>query len=193
MTGHYNIDLSQVKHVGTRSTSEELRRRLPRLTMSLVMTVIFLIVSAIVPSTIGEIDLPGLNLKADFLVWFIAMVIAVLFLIRALSDAMVLGDIVTDIFVKRLGIKQKVSPKRAFRDFIYIIIVILVAAGISPVLSEVGNFGSTLRNITTYVALGIILILIYDIGRILYRIIEQRAGSMAERLAKMAEKTKESK
>ncbi len=177
----------------TRSTSEEVRRRLPRLTMSLVMTVIFLIVSAIIPSTIGEIDLPGLNLKADFLVWFIAMVIAVLFLIRALSDAMVLGDIVTDIFVKRLGIKQQVSPKRAFRDLIYIIIVILVAAGVSPVLSEVGDFGGTLRNITTYVALGIILILIYDIGRILYRIIEQRAELIAERLAKKVEKTKENK
>ncbi|MFB0567086.1 MAG: hypothetical protein ACETVM_00670, partial [Candidatus Bathyarchaeia archaeon] len=92
-----------------------------------------------------------------------------------------------------LGIKQEVSPKRAFRDFIYIIIVILVAAAISPIFSEVENFGSMLRNVTTYIALGIILILIYDIGRILYRIIEQRAESVADRLAKMAEKTKESK
>ncbi len=173
--------------------SEEVRRRLPRLTMSLVMTVIFFIISAVIPPTIGDTDLPGLNLKADFLVWIIAMVIAALFLIRALSDALILGDIVTDIFVKRLGIKQKVSPRRAFRDFMYIIVVILVAAALSPVLSEVGDFGGTLRNITTYVALGIILILIYDIGRILYRIIEQRAESVAERLAKMAEKTKESK
>ncbi len=69
----------------------------------------------------------------------------------------------------------------------------MVAAALSPVLSEAGDFRGTLRNITTYVALGIILILIYDIGRILYRIIEQRAESVAERLAKMAEKTKESK
>ena len=161
--------------------------------MSLVMTFIFWIVSIIVPPTMGDIEIPGLNLKAKYLVWIVTMVITYVFLLRALSDALILGDILTDIFVKRLGIKQEVSPKRAFRDFIYIIVVILVAAAISPILGEIENFGSTLRNITTYIALGIILILIYDIGRLLYRIIEQRAESVADRLAKMAEKPKESK
>jgi cation transport ATPase len=174
-------------------TGIEIRRRFPRLTMSLVMAIIFWIVSVFVPPTMGDSVIPGLDLKASFLIRMITMIIAALFLIRALSDALILGDIVTDIFVKRLGIKQEVSPKRAFRDFIYIIIVILVAAAVSPILSEVDNFGSILRNITTYVALGIILILIYDIGRILYRIIEQRAESVADRLAKMAEKTEENK
>jgi len=162
-------------------TGREIRRRFPRLTMSLVMAVIFWIVSVFVPPTMGDSVIPGLDLRAAFLIRMITIIIAALFLIRALSDALVLGDIVTDIFVKR------------FRDFIYIIIVILVAAAVSPILGEVENFGSILRNITTYVALGIILILIYDIGRILYRIIEQRAESVADRLAKMAEKTEENK
>lgn len=161
--------------------------------MSLVMAVIFWIISAIVPPTIGDVVIPGLDLRADFLIWIVTIVIAALFLIRALSDAMVLGDIVTDIFVKRLGIRQEVSPKRAFRDFIYIIIIILVAAALSPIMSTIENFGSTLRNATTYIALGVILVLIYDIGRIIYRMIEHRAESMADRLAQMAEKNRESK
>jgi cation transport ATPase len=168
---------------------EEIRRRFPRLTMSLIMAIIFWIVSVVVPPTMGPIVVPGLNLQASLLVWIITVAIAMLFLLRALSDALVLGDILTDIFVKRIGIKHEVSPKRAFRDFMYIIIVILVAAAISPILGQVGDFGSTLRNITTYVGLGIILVLIYDIGRIIYRIIEQRAQSVADRLAKMAEKS----
>ncbi|NIU58696.1 MAG: hypothetical protein GWN67_20620 [Phycisphaerae bacterium] len=168
---------------------KEIRLRFPRLTMSLIMSIIFWIVSAIVPPTMENIEVPGLDLEASLLVWIITVAVAMLFLLRALSDALILGDILTDIFVKRIGIKQEVSPKRAFRDFIYIIVVILVAAAISPVLGKVGNFGNTLRNIITYVALGIILILIYDIGRIVYRIIEQRAQSMADRLAKMAEKS----
>lgn len=157
------------------------------------MAVIFWIISAIVPPTIGDVVIPGLDLRADFLIWIVTIVIAALFLIRALSDAMVLGDIVTDIFVKRLGIRQEVSPKRAFRDFIYIIIIILVAAALSPIMSTIENFGSTLRNVTTYIALGVILVLIYDIGRIIYRMIEHRAESMADRLAQMAEKNRESK
>lgn len=157
------------------------------------MAIIFWIISAVVPPTIGDAVIPGLDLRADFLIWIVTVVIAALFLIRALSDAMVLGDIVTDIFVKRLGIRQEVSPKRAFRDFIYIIIIILVAAALSPIMSTIENFGSTLRNVTTYIALGVILVLIYDIGRIIYRMIEHRAESMADRLAQMAEKNRENK
>ena len=172
---------------------KETRRRFPRLAISLVMAVIFWIVSIIVPPTMGDVDIPGLILKAEFLLYIVTTVITYVFLFRALSDALILGDILTDIFVKRLGIKHKLSPKRALRDFIYIVIVILVATALSPILSEIGNFGSMLRSITAYIALGIILILIYDIGRILYKIIEQWAESVAEHLTKMLERSKESK
>ena len=171
-----------------KSVSKEIRRRFPRLTMSLVMAVIFWIVSIIVPQTMRDVQVPGLDLEAEFLVWIVTMVIMYAFLVRALSDAIVLGNIVTDVLVKRLGIKEELSPKRAFRDFIIIVIVILVFFAVYPILSKVENLGSMLGNITVYIALGIILVLIYDIGRILYRIIEQRAESVADRLAKMAEK-----
>lgn len=172
-----------------KSVGNEIRRRFPRLTMSLVMAFIFWIVNVYVPQTMRGITVSGLDfIDVEFLVWIVTLVILYVFLVRALSDAMMLGNILTDILVKRLGIKEELSPKRAFRDFIIIIIVILVAFAVFPILNQVSNLGSMLTNITTYIALGIILILIYDIGRILYRIIEQRAESMADRLAKMAEK-----
>jgi len=171
-----------------KSVGNEIRRRFPRLTMSLVMAFIFWIVNVYVPQTMRGITVSGLDFEVEFLVWIVTLVIMYVFLVRALSDTMILGNILTDILVKRLGIKEKLSPKRAFRDFIIIIVVILVAFAVFPILDQVENFGSLLTNITTYIALGIILILIYDIGRILYRIIEQRAESVADRLAKMAEK-----
>jgi len=182
---------------------EEIRRRFPRLTMSLIIAVIFWIVSYIVPETIKKTNpegilIPGLSIHgfsvdAGFLIGTVTLIIAYVFLIRALSDALILGDILTDIFVKRLGIKTEISPKRAVRDFIYIILIILVAAAVSPFVAMIKNVGTLLSTVTTYIALGMILILIYDIGRILYRIIEQRAESVAERLAKMAEKPKENR
>lgn len=171
-----------------KSVGNEIRRRFPRLTMSLVMAFIFWIVNVYVPQTMRGITVSGLDFEVEFLVWIVTLVIMYVFLVRALSDTMILGNILTDILVKRLGIKEKLSPKRAFRDFIIIIVVILVAFAVFPILDQVENFGNLLTNITTYIALGIILILIYDIGRILYRIIEQRAESVADRLAKMAEK-----
>jgi len=175
----------------TRSMGEEIRRRFPRLAMSLLMAIIFWIINIVVPPTVSGIIIPGLNVNADTLVWIITMLFTATFLIRALPDVLVLSDIVTDIVVKRLGVKEEESSRRAARDAIYIIVIILVETALYPLLNMLGDVGSTLTTITTYAALAIILLLIYDIGRILYRMIERRAESMADRLVRMAERGKE--
>ena len=59
---------------------EEVRRRFPRLTMSLVMAIIFLMISIVVPQTIiSNILVPGLNLNAGFLVGTITWLFAAIF------------------------------------------------------------------------------------------------------------------
>lgn len=171
---------------------EEIRRRFPRIVMNLVMAVIFWIIDVFVPPTVSGVVIPGLNTNAGLLIWIVVTVIMAIFLIRALSDALVLGDILTDVVVRRLGIKEERSPKRAARDFIYIIIIILVVTALSPILASVADIGYLLTTAATYVALALIIILIYDIGRILYRIIEQKAELLADRLTQMAEKNKNS-
>ena len=160
--------------------------------MNMVTALIFWIVGAFVPQTVNTVVIPGLNTNASLLIWIVTTVIMAIFLIRALSDALVLGDILTDVVVKRLGIKEERSPKRAARDFIYIIIVILVVTALSPILASLFDIGYLLTTVATYVALTLIIILIYDMGRILYRIIEQKAESLADRLVQMAEKNKNS-
>ncbi|MCW3981409.1 MAG: hypothetical protein NWF11_08055, partial [Candidatus Bathyarchaeota archaeon] len=103
---------------------EEVRHRVPRLTMSLLIAIIFWIISIVVPSTIGSITIPGVETEASYIIWVITLGITAIFLIRALADALVLVDILTDIFVRRIGIKGERSPRRAARDFIYIIVII---------------------------------------------------------------------
>jgi hypothetical protein len=151
--------------------------------MNLLMTLIFWIISAFVPQTLTGIIIPGFDFDASLLVWIISSVVMAIFLIRALSDALVLGDIVTDVVVRKLGIKEEMSPKRAARDLIYIIIIVLVVTAVSPVLSTIENIGGTLSTAATYMALGLIIVLIYDMGRVLYRIVENKAELLADRLA----------
>ncbi len=166
---------------------EEVRRRFPRLTMSMVMAIIFYLINTFVPGTMEGITLPGLNINAGTLIGTIALIFTAIFLIRALADALVLSDILTDIFVKRLGIKEERSPKRAARELIYIIVIILVATALQPLIGTLEpSVKDPLATATVYVALGMILILIYDIGRILYRIVE----SVADRLVKMTDRMK---
>jgi len=173
--------------------SEEVQFRLPRLIMSIVMSLIFWIISIIVPPTISALMIPGLNVNAGTVVGFIALLLTAIFLIRALSDALVLSDIVADVIVRQLGIREERSLRRAARDAIYVVAIVLVATALYTLLGTLGEIGKMLTTATMYVALGIILVLIYDIGRIVYRVIERRAESVADRLAKMAEKSRNRK
>jgi cation transport ATPase len=203
MSEHFSIVLIVIGHkfvfiikendvINVKVKGEEIRRRFPRIIMNLVMAVIFWIIGVFVPPTVSTVVIPGLNTNADFLIWTVATVVMAIFLIRALSDALVLGDILTDVVVRRLGIKEERSPKRAARDLIYIIIIILVVTALSPILASIEEIGYLLTTTATYIALALIIILIYDIGRILYRIVEQKAELLADRLAEMAEKNKNS-
>lgn len=155
------------------------------------MAIIFFLVNMIVPPLMGDLMLPGINVNADTLVGAIALIFTAIFLIRALADGLVLSDILTDIFVKRLGIKEERSPKRAARDAIYIIAILLVTTALYPLISTLEpNIRDPLTMGTTYVALAVILVLFYDIGRILYRIVERKAESVADSIAKMTDKRK---
>ena len=170
---------------------EEVRRRFPRLTMSLVMAIIFYLINTFVPSTMEGIFLPGINLEASTLIGAITLIFTAIFLIRALADALVLSDILTDVFVKKLGIKEERSPKRAARDTIYIIVIILVTTALQPLIGTLeSSVKDPLATATVYIALAVILILIYDIWRILYRIVERKAASVADSLVKMTDRMK---
>lgn len=155
------------------------------------MAVIFILIIIFVPDTMEGINLPGININAGILIETIALIFTAIFLIRALADGLVLSDILTDIFVKRLGIKEERSPRRAARDAIYIIVILLVTTALQSLIATLEpGVKEPLTNATIYVALAMILILIYDIGRILYRIVERKAESMADRLSKMTDRMK---
>jgi hypothetical protein len=160
--------------------------------MNLIMALIFWVISVFIPPTLRSLIIPGINTEASFLVWILTIVVMGIFLVRALSDALVLGDVLTDILAKRLGIKEERSPKRAAREFAYIIIIVLVVSGLSPLFAAISDVGYYLSTATIYIGLGLIIIFIYDIGRIIYKIIEEKADSIADLWAKRAQKNKSS-
>jgi len=173
-----------------REKDEEIRNRLPRLVMSLIMGIIFWMLSVFIPPTLSEVIIPGIETQASFLVWMLMILIMGIFLIRVLSDALILGDILTDVFVGKLGIKEERSPKRAAREFVYIIVIVLVVTAISPILITVENYGFYFNAILIYVGLGLVIVFIYDIGRILYTILENKAEAIADQLTKTSQNKK---
>ena len=171
--------------------SREIQLRIPRLVMNLIMAFIFWVLNAFVPPTLEGIQLPGINYPASQVFWFVTLLIMIMFLVRALSDALVLGDILTDMVIRGIGIKEELSPKRALRDLIYIIVIVLVAAAASPFIKSVEKSVSMISTAVTYIALALIIVLIYDIGRIIYNLIEEKAEVLAEKISRITSENKE--
>ena len=162
---------------------EEIRRRLPRLVTNLIMAIIFWLISAFIPPRLPSLIIPGINTEASTLVWILTMIIMAIFLIRALTDALVLGDALTDVLTKKLGVKEEKSSKRAAREFVYIIVIVLVVTAVAPLLETIQDVGGYLSTATVYIGLGFVILFIYDIGRIVYKIIEEKAESFADYLS----------
>jgi hypothetical protein len=154
------------------------------LVTNVIMAIIFWVMSVFIPPTIPSQLVPGINVEASTLVWVFIIIIVAIFLIRALSDALVLGDVLTDVLVRRLGVKEERSPKRAAREFAYIIITVLIVTAVAPLLFNIQDVGYYLSTAITYIGLGLIIVFIYDIGRIVYAIIEEKADSFAEHFSK---------
>jgi hypothetical protein len=159
---------------------EEIRRRLPRLVTNLIMAIIFWIISVFIPPTLPSLIIPGINTETSFLVWILTIIITAIFLIRALTDALVLGDVLTDAITRKLGVKEEQSSKKAARELVYIIAIILVVTAVSPLLAQIQDIGVYLSTVTVYIGLGLVILFIYDIGRTVYKIIEEKAESLAD-------------
>jgi hypothetical protein len=157
---------------------EEIRYRLPRLIANVVIALFFAGMSYIVLWTLSNI-----STEIAFLLQIGLLIVAGIFLVRTLFDALAIIDNATGLFLRHLGIKEDWSRQRVFKDTIYIVAILLVVAAIFPLFSKLSNFGPLLQEITTYAALGLILLFVYDIGRTFYRITEEKANSVANRIS----------
>ena len=160
------------------AVSEELRNRLPKLIANIAITMVFLVLSFIALWTLSDI-----STEIVFLSQIGLLLAAGLFLVRSLFDVLVIIDKATGIFVKRLGIKDGCSRQRIFKDTVYVVAILLVAAATFPLFTRLPNYGSLLQEITTYAALGLLMLFVYDIGRTFYRITEKKANSVADRIS----------
>jgi hypothetical protein len=160
-------------------TNDKTKNRVSRLIANVSIAAVFAGMSYIVLWTLNT----AISTEIVFLLQIGFLLVAGIFLVRTLFDALTIVDKVTGVFVKRFGINEGLSRERIFKDVIYIIAILLVAAALFPVLNGLPNFGSLPQEITSYVALGLILLFVYDIGRTFYRITEKKANSVANRIS----------
>lgn len=119
--------------------------------------------------------------------WLLFVLIAGVFLVRALSYVLSIVDKLIGLFITHLGIKEPPSRDRIAKDLVVIIIVILVFAAIIPLLKILINIGTGPAAAITIVAIGVIFVFVYDIGRTSWRMLQAKANTVADRFANHSE------
>lgn len=165
---------------------QEIRFRLPKLVANLALALFFWVMSYI-----ASVTLTSISNEAGFLSQLGLLIVAGVFLVQTLFNALTIVDKVTKSFLRRLGIKEAWSRQRVLKDILYIVAILLVAAAIFPIFTKLSNFTPLMQQITTYAALGLILLFVYDIGRTLYRITEETANSVANRISNASNQEEE--
>ena len=152
---------------------EEILYRLPKVVSNLALALIFWVARYIVLVTLNTV-----NAEHVFLLQMGLLIVTGIFLVRASFNALTIADRLTGSFLKRLGIKEGWSRQRIFKDTICIVAVLLVAAALFPFFNTLSNVEQLMQQITTYFALGLIFLFVFDIGRTFYQITEAKANSV---------------
>jgi hypothetical protein len=153
----------------------EIKRRILKLSTNLLLALTFWQISIVTPLALGS---P--NQQSVFLVGYATLFIAGIFLVRALFNAVQIGDKTIGPLLSRLGIEEGKARERVTKDSICIIAAILCSAAISPFFNNLSSVGSSLQTIATFVVLGIVLLFVYDIGRVLHCVVEEKVDALSE-------------
>jgi hypothetical protein len=156
------------------SIREEIKDKLPKIATNLALALTFAMMNIIVSPCFSSV-----SRHLGLLTWIALMFVTGIFLVRALVNCLAISDKATRLFLKFLGIREEWSRRRALKDLIYIVAIILTAAAVYPLFEGIRGAGNALQTITTYVALALIFLFVYDIGRTLYRISEEKAEIVA--------------
>ena len=165
------------------AASRELKQKFPKLIANIVIAAIFT-----ASSQLAGWILKGINADVVFLLRIGLLLGAGIFLVRTLFDALTVTDKATKLLLKRVGIKKEQSKQRIFKDIICIVATLLVVAALGPILNGTSSINPTLNEIMTYAAMALILLFVYDIARTLYRITENKANGLANRISSSKER-----
>ena len=151
---------------------------LPKVVSNLILSIVFWFIQYII-----QLLSSSISAEQVFILQTGLLIVSGIFLVRASFNGLTIADYLTKSFLKRLGIKEKWSRERILKDLIFIVVVLLVSAGLYPIINFSENYGQTLQIITTYSALGFILLFVFDIGRVFYRMTENKANSVVNRFS----------
>jgi hypothetical protein len=185
--------MTQVK-----ALSQEIREKLPRVILDFVTIIITLMVAYVVLPIAYSIsfNIPAVGISIGLMVAIIFLVILAIIVVRILRDVTVILHVSSDELSKAVpGLEEPHQSliRKTVRDLSYVIVVIILFYVVTPLIVLIPGVGASLAAAIPLILAAIVVILLYDVGRLIYDEIAKSVHKVTEKLASAVEEYEKSK
>ena len=178
--------------------SHEIRDRLPRLVLDFVALIITLFVAYIVIPIASAIsfNVPVIGLSVGLAVAVIFLVILAILAVRILRDAAVMvhhGSHMLAKAVPGLEEHQQNLIRKVARDLFSVIVIVILFYLLTPFIVLMPGVGASLAAAIPLILAAVVVILLYDAGRLLYEEIAKSVQKVTDKIASMVEESEKSR
>jgi uncharacterized protein YoxC len=178
--------------------SQEIRDRLPRIVLDFVAIIITLFVAYIVLPIAYAIsfNVPVIGLSVGLAVAVIFLVILAILVVRILRDtaAMLhLGSHMLSKAVPGLEEHQQNLIRRVARDFFSVVVILILFYVLTPFIVLIPGVGASFAAAIPLILAAVVIILLYDAGRLLYDEIAKSVHKVTDKIASVVEESEKSK
>ena len=181
-----------------RPLSHEIRERLPRIVLDFVALIITLFVAYVVIPIASAIsfNVPVIGLSVGLAVAVIFLVILAILAVRILRDAAVMvhhGSHMLAQAVPGLEEHQENLIRKVARDFLSAVVILILFYLLTPFIVLIPGVGASLAAAIPLVLAAVVVILLYDAGRLLYDEIAKYVHKATDKIASIVEESEKSK
>jgi len=174
--------------------SAEIRERLPRIILDFVAIILTLIAAYIILPIANAISfsIPAIGLSVGLMIAVIFLVILTILVVRILRDtaAMIhLGSHMLSKAVPGLEEPHVNLVRKVTRDFFFVIVVVILFYVVTPFIVLIPGVGASLAAAIPLILAAIVVILLYDAGRLLYDEIAKAVHKVTEKVASVVEES----
>jgi len=182
----------------SKRVSHEIRERLPRLVLDFVAIVVVLFVAYIVIPIASAISfsVPVIGLSVGLAVAVIFLVVLAILAIRILRDAAVMahhGSRMISKFVPGLEERHENLIRKVVRDFFSVVVILILFYLLAPFIVLLPGIGASLAAAIPLVLAAVVIIFLYDAGRLLYEEVAKSVHEASDKIASRVEELEKEK
>ena len=171
----------------------ELRLRLTRIFSKVIVFILVLFFGYIMMPYLQQISfmIPFLNLPLVTVGSVMVLAVIGILLYRILSDIVALLEPVSRAFkiiLKEFATDRVTIAKRVTYDLLFLIVVLITFAVILPPLSSLPGIGIYVATAVPLLALAIVVLIFWDLGKVIYSEVERLADFIADKLEEFEER-----